>query len=94
MAAFVGSVLTIIVSGILTLEIVPDDLAVTLNQLDTWNTTWAGSFFNDHGAAVLLSLTESANLSYLASTYNELTFPALGQANFVSNGNNQPSQVV
>lgn len=86
-AVFVGSVLTIIVSGLLTVENVPYASAVSLKQLDKWNTNWTESSTDDRGAAVLLSLIESTNLSYPAFTYDELAFPTLGEAIFVSNSN-------
>lgn len=93
-AAFMGSVLTIIVSSLLTVENVPYESAVSLKQLDTWNTTWRGSSLDDHGAAVLSSLIERAILSYPAYTYDELALPALGQADIMSDGDKQPPGLV
>ncbi len=74
-AALIGSVLTIVVSGLYTFETQSSRVPVSLNRLDTFDITWPGSAFNDSTAAVVSSLTESTGLADPAFTYQELAFP-------------------
>ena len=74
-AALVASVLTIIVSGLYTFDDVGSQSSVSLNRLDNFAIGWAESAFNDSGAAVVSSLTESTGLADPSFTYEELTLP-------------------
>lgn len=74
-AALVGSVLTIIVSGLYTFETQGSRMPISLDRLDEFDVTWAGSAFNDSAAAVVSSLTESTGLADPAFTHQELAFP-------------------
>ncbi|KIW59301.1 hypothetical protein PV05_03756 [Exophiala xenobiotica] len=76
-AAIIGSLLTIVVSGLYTVESVPSTRQTALQAVDAFNTSWADSVTNDSSAAVLTSLTESLNLAYPAFTYDQLAFPAI-----------------
>ncbi|KAL6247345.1 hypothetical protein RBB50_005691 [Rhinocladiella similis] len=78
-AAIIGSVLTIVVSGLYTAQEVPNAQQASLQSLDAFNTSWTDSGTNDSSAAVLTSLTESLNLSYAAFTFDELAFPAISK---------------
>lgn len=75
-AATIGSILAIIVSGLYTIELAPSYGAAVVQTTDSFNTSWANSATNDSSAAVLASLTESLNLPYPQSTYEELALPA------------------
>lgn len=76
-AAFIGSVLTIIVSGLYTIDLVPDVKSISLGKQDTFRLEWDNSVSDDGGAAVMLSMIEGANLSYPSLTYDGLVFPNL-----------------
>ena len=77
LAALLASVLTIVVSGLYVIEGVDSPGFVTLRPLDSFDVTWKNSAVVDNGAAVLTSLSESANLSYAPFTYEDLAFPRL-----------------
>lgn len=80
-AALLGSVLTIIVSGLYTTQNLALSQHVSLNRLDQFNTTWLNSVLNDSSAAVVTSLTESLGLDYPQYTYSELALPTLQTSN-------------
>ncbi|KAG9774125.1 hypothetical protein KCU88_g5579, partial [Aureobasidium melanogenum] len=89
-AALVGSGLTIVASGLYTVESYPSSAQLHLRSLDAFNTTWPGSATNDNTAAVLTSLTEGLNLTYPAFTYEELALPAVTAVSPVDNSSSQP----
>ncbi|KAK5453002.1 hypothetical protein LTS15_007151 [Exophiala xenobiotica] len=76
-AALIGSVLTIISSGLYTIDFVPTTSAMQVQRTDSFSTTWQNSVLKDSGAAVLISLTESSNLTFPQFTYDELALPGL-----------------
>jgi hypothetical protein len=76
-AALLGSVLTILSSGLYTVEGVPAAKTIQLQRTDSFNTTWSNSAFNDSHAAILTSLTESSNLTNPPFTSEEMAFPAI-----------------
>jgi hypothetical protein len=76
--AFVGSFLTIIVSGLFTIQDISIARNVTVQRLDQFHTVWKNSVGNDNSAAALTTLTESLNLTYPKFTYEELAFPTIG----------------
>ena len=76
-AALVGSLLTIIVSGLYTSNNAKTPVPFYLQTTDSFNPAWPNSVINDGGAAVVASLTENLNLSYPPFTYGELAFPTL-----------------
>ncbi|OAL31676.1 hypothetical protein AYO20_08069 [Fonsecaea nubica] len=82
LAALLGSVLTIIGSGLLTVEDASTSAsaAFALQNVDSFNMSWAHSVLNDNGAAVVSSLIEAANLSYPPLTHGELALPKLQPA--------------
>nr|KAK5443208.1 hypothetical protein LTR18_005886 [Exophiala xenobiotica] len=86
-AALVGSVLTIVVSGLYTIDTIAVSESAILNHLDHFNTSWLDSVKNDSSAAVVTSLTESLGLDYPQFTYGELALPALlsNQVHLASN---------
>lgn len=86
-AALVGSVLTIVVSGLYTIENTALSQPVSVNRLDQFNTSWTNSVKNDSSAAVVASLTESLGLEYPQFTYGELALPALRAATPTNNAN-------
>lgn len=85
-AALIGSVLTIISSGLYTIDFVPTTSSLQVQRTDSFSTSWQNSVLNDSGAAVLMSLTESSNLTFPQFTYDELALPGLQLAS-------DPSQV-
>ena len=89
-AALVGSVLTIIVSGLYTFETQGFRTPISLNRLDRFDITWAGSAFNDSAAAVVSSLTESTGLADPVFTYQELAFPRLQPVSLQTRNASQP----
>jgi hypothetical protein len=76
-AALLGSVLTILSSGLYTVEGVPAAKTIQLQRTDNFNTTWSNSAFNDSHAAILTSLTESFILTNPPFTSEEMAFPAI-----------------
>lgn len=76
--ALVGSVLTVFVSGLYSVELLSSDGPTrSLSRLDNFNLNWTNSYAADNGAAATLSLIEHLNLSYPDFTYGELAFPRL-----------------
>ncbi len=77
-AAALASLLTILVSGLYTVQHVtisgPD---ITVNQLDSFNLMWSNSFSSDNGAAAVTDLIMHQNFSYPQFTYEGLVFPKL-----------------
>ncbi|KIW62904.1 hypothetical protein PV04_09793 [Phialophora macrospora] len=81
-AAIVGSVLTILVSGLYTPEAFPSVVTrLELATNDIFNTSWTASATDDGTAALIISLTESLNTSYPSFTYDELALPVLAKPN-------------
>lgn len=76
-AALIGSVLTIVSSGLYTIEAVPTELGMQVQSIDRFNPIWTNSVLNDSGAAIITSLTESSNLRYPQYTHEELALPSL-----------------
>lgn len=76
-ASVVGSILTIIISGLYTVENVSTPRLVDLVAQDSWNMSFHQALSTDKGAALVSSLIETANLSYPAFTFDELAFPTL-----------------
>ncbi|KAF2149705.1 hypothetical protein K461DRAFT_323260 [Myriangium duriaei CBS 260.36] len=76
-SSFLGSLLTIVGSGLYELVPDPEILSVDLRQMDHWNLTWPDSLKDDGGAATLLTDFIMLNLSYPSLTHAELAFPAL-----------------
>ena len=93
-AATIGSILAIIVSGLYTINPTPSYSTAVLQTIDSFNTSWLNSATNDSSAAVLTSLTESLNLTYPQSTYDELAFPGLILSNGTTMSSNSSLQVV
>ncbi|OAG44732.1 hypothetical protein AYO21_01222 [Fonsecaea monophora] len=77
LASLIASVLTIVVSGLYTVDNLPLTRTVSLNRSDTFDTKWVNSVKNDGSAAVVASLTESLGLDYPQFTYGELALPSL-----------------
>ena len=86
MAALVGSVLTIVVSGLYTVDSVPLQQDMVFSQADSFNMSFVQGHQTDGGAAAISSLIESANLSYPLSTYDEMVFPGLSLNSTGSSG--------
>lgn len=87
-AAIVGSVLTIVVSGLYTIENLSIPQTVSLDRADQFLETWTNSVNNDSAAAVVTSLTESLGLDYPRYTYDELALPAINSSNPLINDGN------
>jgi len=76
-AALIASVLTIVVSGLYTIDTISSSQEAVLGRADYFNTSWANSAMNDSSAAVVSSLTESLGLGYPPFTYEELALPSI-----------------
>ncbi|KAJ9605266.1 hypothetical protein H2200_009923 [Cladophialophora chaetospira] len=76
-ASLVASILTIVVSGLFTVEQLSVPQPISLGIADQFNTTWIDSAKNDSSAAVVVSLTESIGLADPQYTSGELALPAL-----------------
>ncbi|KAI1625064.1 hypothetical protein EDD37DRAFT_590156 [Exophiala viscosa] len=76
-AALLGSVLTIVSSGLYTIDFVPVVSSMSIQRTDAFTPTWTNSVLNDSGAAVLTSLSEGSNLTYPQFTFDELALPGV-----------------
>lgn len=83
-ASLLGSLLTVIVSGLLIIDSEPRRSGSSVLLQDSFSTIWNNSVANDSSAAVVSSLIEAANLSYPSFTYDQLAFPRLLQNYTVS----------
>jgi Protein of unknown function (DUF3433) len=89
-AALIGSVLTIIVSGLYIIQDAHVTGSLDLRRLDAFNLTWENSALNDSGAAETSVLIQHLNLTYPDWTYDELALPKLDYGNWLSpKGNSQ-----
>lgn len=77
LASVVGSILTIIISGLYTVDNISRSESVGLIAQDSWNMSFHQGLSTDNGTALVSSLIESANLSYPAFTFDELVFPTM-----------------
>lgn len=75
-AAFVGGLLTIIVSGLYTIEDYPVSHNLIIKATDAFQTSWPNSFLDDGGAAISMSLVENLNLSFPRGTWDEIAIPS------------------
>ncbi|KAK5949851.1 hypothetical protein OHC33_009036 [Knufia fluminis] len=76
-AALLGSVMTIVVSGLYDIRTLHDPLVFQMVASDGLQPFWRDSAVNDTGAALLSSLTENLNFPYPAGTFFEIAFPTL-----------------
>ncbi|KAK4946582.1 hypothetical protein LTR10_014434 [Elasticomyces elasticus] len=76
-AALLGSVLTIVSSGLYTIDFVPVVSSMSIQRTDVFTPTWTNSVLHDSGAAVLTSLSEGSNLTYPQFTFDGLALPGL-----------------
>jgi hypothetical protein len=83
-AALVGSVLTIIVSGLYIIQETHVPGSLRLRWLDVFNLTWQNSALNDSGAAETSVLIQHMNLTYPDWTYDELALPRLDYGTWLS----------
>ncbi len=84
-AAIIGSVLTIVVSGLYSVQDITSRPATrTLSRLDTFDLNWTNSSANDNTAGTILSLIEHLNLSYPKLTYSEVALPAFSLGEWVN----------
>ncbi|KAK5081199.1 hypothetical protein LTR05_007993 [Lithohypha guttulata] len=75
--ALIGSVLTIVVSGLYTVELIPTTSEVSITQLGSWNLSYVQGFQTDNAATAVSSLIESVTLAYPQFTHDGLAFPTL-----------------
>lgn len=76
-AALVGSLMTIVVSGLYTVETFSDARSITAGVKDNLSPAWSGSALNDSGAALISSLIENLKFPDPEGTYNEIVIPKL-----------------
>ena len=81
MAAFIGSVLTIVVTRLYVLQELPVTRSVQLTRIDHFNPDWQNSSFNDNAAAAVLTLIEGESLDYPAFTYGDFAYPNMHLGN-------------
>lgn len=77
LAAFLGSFLTIVASGLYTIESLPGPSPVTARRVDRFDPTWSDSVNDDGGAAISLTNFALLNLSFPSWTNSELALPEL-----------------
>lgn len=85
-AALVGSLMAIVVSGLYSVETVPEARSVIVRPGDDLSPTWSNSALNDSGAALISSLLENTNFQDLTGTYGEITIPKLDALNASKDG--------
>jgi Protein of unknown function (DUF3433) len=76
-AAFIGSVLTIVVSGLYSVPNIPLKRTVSFQTEDVWNLNYATDREGGSPSSLVASLLETLNISYPDFTYNELAFPKM-----------------
>ncbi|CAD6574065.1 MAG: hypothetical protein ASARMPREDX12_006370 [Alectoria sarmentosa] len=76
-AAIVGTLLTIVVSGLYIPNAVPGSSSISIQRGDQFNLTWTNSVNNDSNAGTMFALIEESNLSYPKFTYDELALPTI-----------------
>lgn len=76
-AALIGSVLTIVISGLYEVETSYSALSVSVVARDSFAPEWTNSGLYDSGASLVSSLTENLNFTYPPGTYDEIAFPSL-----------------
>ena len=77
LAAFVSSFLTIVVSGLYSIETVSRHRTVSLQQLDRFNFTHIDLSLDDGSAGTITDLIEYSDISYPQWTYDNLVLPSL-----------------
>lgn len=77
LAAFVASTMTIVVSGLYSIEELPIVQSAQLVPLDNFSTLWTNSATNDNGAALISTLTENLKFPDPRGTFGEIAFPNL-----------------
>lgn len=77
LAAFLGSFLTIVASGLYTIETLPGRSSITARRVDRFDPTWSDSVNDDGGAAISLTNFALLNLSFPSWTNSELALPEL-----------------
>ncbi|KIX08282.1 uncharacterized protein Z518_02938 [Rhinocladiella mackenziei CBS 650.93] len=82
LAATLASILTVIASGLYTVEhFTVEGPDVSLKQLDSFTLSWPNSFTTDNGAAAMTDLIMHQNFNYPQFTYEGLVFPSLSLDN-------------
>ncbi|KIW99056.1 uncharacterized protein Z519_00719 [Cladophialophora bantiana CBS 173.52] len=92
-ASLVASVLTIVVSGLYTVDRLHLSQTVSLDRSDIFKPNWINSVKDDGSAAVIASLTESLGLDYPQFTYGELALPSLKPV-MSAKSDNEPNSTV
>ena len=89
LAGFVSSFLTIVVSGLYSLETVSRLQTVSLQQLDNFNFTHIDLSLDDGSAGTIADLIQYSNITYPQWTYDNLVLPSLSapldEASILSN---------
>ena len=91
-AAILGSFLTIIVSGLFTIESVPQSTNSTVSRVDSFSRAW-NTTAGDNLAGQSFNLLEWGNSTYPALTYGELAFPQISWPSNVLPLENSTSQL-
>lgn len=84
-AALIGSILTIIVSGLWKAD---NNVMMTtgiIAETDSWNLTWINNSANDNGAARLLSIIDNGGAVEPKSIWKDLVLPNIGKWSFATN---------
>ncbi len=76
-AAIVGSLLTIVVSGLYVSNTGAGFSGISVQQVDQFNLSWTNSVNNDSHAGTMFALIEKFELSYPRFTYDELALPTI-----------------
>jgi Protein of unknown function (DUF3433) len=76
MAGIVGSVLTVVASGLWTTDhAVRSNASITSSVASSWDVAWPNSTLNDSGAASTLDLIQHGSASFPANIWKGLVFP-------------------
>jgi Protein of unknown function (DUF3433) len=76
MAGIIGSVLTVVASGLWTIDrAVRSNASVTASIASSWDVAWPNSTLNDSGAASILDLIQHRSASFPSNVWNDLVFP-------------------
>jgi Protein of unknown function (DUF3433) len=85
MAGIIGSVLTVVASGLWVIDhAVGSDAHITASVASNWDVAWPNSALNDSGAAATLDQIQHGSASFPSSIWNDLVFSDI--ANVQING--------
>lgn len=82
-AALIGSLLTIVVSGLFEVDILFSSQTLVITASDSFTPHWNDSGVTDGGASLISSLTENLHFPYPPGTFDQIAYPFLQMQNGV-----------